>query len=195
MSWKTAISCCFGHTPEASRPGLTARLELEDRFGYLWPVHKARPALINNLLRPCHRAGPPEFEPSISDQRGVTMRDYEIVYIFDSSLDRTVIDEKLERFNELATGQGGGSEVTAVEHWGKRQLAYPIRKHDNGYYVVVQFRAEATSLPEFERAIKLDEQVLRYLVVLSEGELPTPRSAAEEIKPRFHARHDDRDED
>jgi small subunit ribosomal protein S6 len=123
------------------------------------------------------------------------MRDYEIVYIFDSSLDRTVIDQKLERFNQLATGQGGASEVTAVEHWGKRQLAYPIRKHDNGYYVVVQFRAEPTSLPEFERAIKLDEQVLRYLVVLSEGELPAPRSALEEVKPRFDPRDDDADED
>jgi small subunit ribosomal protein S6 len=118
------------------------------------------------------------------------MRDYEIVYIFDSVLDRSVIDQKLERFNQLATGNGGG-EVLAVEHWGKRQLAYPIRKHDNGYYVVVQFRTDPTNLPEFERAIKLDEQVLRHLVVLSEGELPTPLSAA---KPAGRFRGDDNDE-
>lgn len=104
------------------------------------------------------------------------MRDYEIVYIFDSTLDRTVIDQKLERFNQLATSEAGG-EVSAVEHWGKRQLAYPIRKHDNGYYVVTQLRTVPASLPEFERAIKLDEDVLRYLVVLSEGELPVPRSS------------------
>jgi small subunit ribosomal protein S6 len=117
------------------------------------------------------------------------MRDYEIVYIFDSSLDRSVVDEKLERFNELATGNGGG-EVMAVEHWGKRQLAYPIEKHDNGYYVVVQFRTNAEALPEFERAIKLDEQVLRYLVVLSEGELPVPQSAVSEGK-RFRPDDDD----
>ena len=104
------------------------------------------------------------------------MRDYEIVYIFDSTLDRSVIDQKLERFNSLVTGNGGG-EVVAVEHWGKRQLAYPIRKHDNGYYVVVQFRTGPDSLPEFERAIKLDEEVLRHLVVLSEGELPSPSSS------------------
>ncbi|MGD8698733.1 MAG: 30S ribosomal protein S6 [Gemmatimonadales bacterium] len=104
------------------------------------------------------------------------MRDYEIVYIFDSALDRTVIDQKLERFNQLATSDAGG-EVTAVEHWGKRQLSYPIRKHDNGYYVVTQLRTVPASLPEFERAVKLDEDVLRYLVVLSEGELPVPRSS------------------
>ena len=43
------------------------------------------------------------------------MRDYEIVYIFDSTLDRSAVDQKLERFNQLVTGNGGG-EVTAVEH-------------------------------------------------------------------------------
>jgi small subunit ribosomal protein S6 len=106
------------------------------------------------------------------------MRDYEIVYIFDSALDRSAIDQKLERFNQLVAGDGKG-EIVALEHWGKRQLAYPIRKHDNGYYVVVQFRTSPENLPEFERAIKLDEAVLRHLVVLSEGELPMPRSAAE----------------
>jgi small subunit ribosomal protein S6 len=105
------------------------------------------------------------------------MRDYEIVYIFESTLEQSAIEDKLERFNQLATGNGGG-EIVAVEHWGKRQLAYPIKKHDNGYYVVVQFRTDPNSLPEFERAIKLDEQVLRHLVVLSEGELPAPRSTA-----------------
>lgn len=119
------------------------------------------------------------------------MRDYEIVYIFDTVLDRSNIDQKLERFNQLATGNGGG-EILAVEHWGKRQLAYPIKKHDNGYYVVVQFRTDPTNLPEFERAIKLDEQVLRHLLVLSEGELPTPRSAA---APRERFRGDDEDEE
>ena len=109
------------------------------------------------------------------------MRDYEIVYIFDSALDRSAIDQKLERFDELAIGSDGG-EIVAVEHWGKRQLAYPIKKHDNGYYVVVQLRTVPTNLPEFERAIKLDEQVLRHLVVLSEGELPLPRSAEAEAE-------------
>ena len=120
------------------------------------------------------------------------MRDYEVVYIFDSALDRSIIDQKLERFNELATGNGGG-EIVAVEHWGKRQLSYPIRKSDNGYYVVVQFRAEAGNLSEFERAIKLDEDVLRHLVVLSEGELPTPPSASG--ADRFRSEEDDEEAD
>ncbi len=118
------------------------------------------------------------------------MRDYEVVYIFDSALDRSIIDQKLEHFNGFIAGNGNG-EIVAVEHWGKRQLAYPIRKHDNGYYVVVQFRTEPPSLPEYERAIKLDEQVLRHLVVLSEGELPIPRSATDEAAARYSRDDDD----
>ncbi len=115
------------------------------------------------------------------------MRDYEIVYIFDSSLDSSIIDQKLERFNDLVADKKEGGEIVAVEQWGKRHLAYPIRKQDNGYYVVVQFHTDPERLPEFERAIKLDEQVLRHLVVLSEGEMPTPNSSisiAVSDKPR-----------
>jgi small subunit ribosomal protein S6 len=122
------------------------------------------------------------------------MRDYEVVYIFDSVLDRSTIDHKLDSFNKLVAGNGNG-EIVAVEHWGKRQLAYPINKHENGYYVVVQFRTDPDSLPEFERAIKLDEEVLRHLVVLSEGELPIPRSAREEEDRKRYDDDDDDDDD
>lgn len=97
-------------------------------------------------------------------------RRYEVVYIFDSSLDEAAVNEHLARFNALL---GPGVEPT-INHWGKRTLAYPIRKRETGYYVVAQFEAEPTVLPEFERAIKLDESVIRHLVVQLEGEMPRP---------------------
>lgn len=122
------------------------------------------------------------------------MRDYEVVYIFDSTLDQSVIDQKLERFNQLVSGNGSG-EITAVEHWGKRQLAYPIRNQENGYYVVVQFRTDPEHLTEFERIVRLDEGVLRHLVVLSEGELPTPPSAGGRPAERDDDEDEDEDED
>ena len=102
------------------------------------------------------------------------MHEYEIVYIFRSSLASEEIDGKLESFHARLTEQTG--QISAVEHWGKRQLAYPIDKERNGHYVVAQFEVEPTSLPEFERLLKLDEDLLRYLIVLSEGELPLPPS-------------------
>jgi small subunit ribosomal protein S6 len=101
------------------------------------------------------------------------MRDYEVVYIFKSSLTTEEIEARLEGYHARILTVDG-SEITAVEHWGKRQLAYPIDRIDNGYYVVTQFTASPSVLPDFERVLKLDEDLLRHLVVLSEGELPSP---------------------
>jgi small subunit ribosomal protein S6 len=102
-------------------------------------------------------------------------RQYEVVYIFDSALEETAINERLARFHALI--QTPNAEPPQVNHWGKRTLAYPIKKHETGYYVVAKFEAEATALPEFERAIKLDEGVLRFLVVVNEGAQPVPVTA------------------
>src|SRR5918994_3575176 len=102
-------------------------------------------------------------------------RQYEVVYIFDSALEETAINERLARFHTLI--QSSEAEAPQANHWGKRTLAYPIKKHETGYYVVAKFEADATALPEFERAIKLDEGVLRHLVVLND-EPPTPANYA-----------------
>ncbi|HEX6926820.1 MAG TPA: 30S ribosomal protein S6 [Longimicrobiaceae bacterium] len=100
------------------------------------------------------------------------MRDYEVVYIFDSALEESVINEKIERYHELIAGDGKG-EVEAVDHWGRRQLAYPIKDKENGYYVVTHFSTTADRLPEFERLLQLDDDLLRYLIVVNEGDLQT----------------------
>jgi small subunit ribosomal protein S6 len=102
-------------------------------------------------------------------------RQYEVVYIFDSALEETAINERLARFHSLI--QQPDVESPQVNHWGKRTLAYPIKKHETGYYVIAKFDAEAAALPEFERAIKLDEGVLRFLVVVNEGAQPVPVAA------------------
>lgn len=99
-------------------------------------------------------------------------RDYEVVYVFDSALEEPQINERLERFHALLTGPESPEPITAISHWGRRTLAYLIDGKDTGYYVVVQFRTEPTLLGELERAIKLDEGVMRYLIVLNEGLAP-----------------------
>ena len=120
------------------------------------------------------------------------MRLYEVVYIFDAVMDETAINEKLERYHALVTGADG--EVTAVDHWGARQLAYPVEKKKTGYYVVAQFNGDPEALPEFERALKLDESVLRYLVVLNEGE-PTTGMSILAPRPIFDGPPKDDDDD
>lgn len=122
------------------------------------------------------------------------MREYEIVYIFDSMVPEEGVQEKLERYHQVLTGEGRG-EITAVDDWGKRQLAYPIAKRTSGHYVVAQFNAVADALPEFERILKLDDDLLRYLIVLSEGEPTAPMSIATREPGEGDEEEDEEDED
>ena len=93
-------------------------------------------------------------------------RNYEAVYIFDSTLEDAAINEKISRFHGLL----GAAEEPEVNHWGRRQLAYSIGTKENGYYVVSRFSAEPTVLPEYERALRLDDGIMRYLITLFERE-------------------------
>ena len=97
---------------------------------------------------------------------------YEVVYIFNTAVAEEQINEKLERYHALIAGAEGG-EITAVDHWGRRQLAYEVEDQTSGYYVVVQFSTDGERLPEFERILKLDEELLRYMIVINEGDLTT----------------------
>ncbi len=120
------------------------------------------------------------------------MRLYEIVYIFDASLEETAVTERIEGYHELLTG-ADGAEVTAVANWGTRQLAYPVDKQKTGYYVVAQVRTDPEALPEFERRLGLDDDVMRYLVVVNEGE---PTSAMSLYKPgRPQTEDEEKEED
>jgi len=98
---------------------------------------------------------------------------YEIVYIFDSALDEAQVNAILDRHHELLKTSGNSDPIESVNHWGTRTLAYSIKNRETGYYVVTNMRTEPSALPEFERSIKLDESIIRYLLVLNEGEVPT----------------------
>lgn len=103
------------------------------------------------------------------------VRPYEVVYIFDSALEDETIAQKLEQYHTLV-----GAVDATLNHWGRRTLAYPIQRRTTGYYVVANFGADTGRLPEFERALKLDESLLRFLVVLND----TPATPAQAIPPK-----------
>ncbi len=121
--------------------------------------------------------------------RRASTRRYEAVYIFDSTLEDAAIQEKLDR----AHGLLAAADPIEIEHWGRRALAYKIGRHENGYYAIAHFTIEPKVLPEFERALKLDEGVVRYLITLYEHELGAPKLSDEEMAAR--RRHDDDDDD
>ena len=117
-------------------------------------------------------------------------RRYEAVYIFDSTLEDAAINDRISRFHGLLAPTG----ETKTDHWGRRQLAYPIGTRETGYYVISQFEAEANSLPEYERALKLDDGVVRYLITLHEHEVGAPPMSEEDLA-RARGRDDDDDDE
>jgi len=118
-------------------------------------------------------------------------REYEAVYIFDSALEDAAITDRLGRLHGLLKL----SEEPKLDIWGRRQLAYKIGRHETGYYVVARFAADPTALPEFERALKLDDSVVRYLITLYEHELGVPAARAAAIAARARDEDDDEDEE
>jgi small subunit ribosomal protein S6 len=117
-------------------------------------------------------------------------RRYEAVYIFDSTLEDAAINEKIARFHALLQS----TDEISIDHWGRRQLAYKIGPRDTGYYAIARFQASPTTLPEYERAMKLDDGVVRYLITLFEHEVGAPPMTEEEMA-RAARQDDDDDED
>lgn len=118
-------------------------------------------------------------------------RIYEAVYIFDSTLEDAAIQDKLARHHALLQATG---EIK-VDHWGRRQLAYKIGRRETGYYVLARFTCDPKMLPEFERALKLDDGVIRYLITLHEHELGAPPISEEELAAARRREEEDDDED
>ena len=118
-------------------------------------------------------------------------RQYEAVYVFDSTLEDAAITDKLGRFHTLL----GNPADLQLNHWGRRQLAYPIGPRENGYYVVAKFHTDPKTLPEYERALKLDDGIVRYLVTLHEHEVGAPPMSEEEMLAARRREEDDEDED
>ena len=118
-------------------------------------------------------------------------RQYEAVYIFDAGLEDAAINERLERYHSLL-GKPGDLKV---DHWGRRQLAYPIGRKEQGYYVVARYGADSKSLPEYERALKLDDGIIRYLLTLHERELGAPDLTEEQLAAATGVRRDADDDD
>ncbi|MGQ0844116.1 MAG: 30S ribosomal protein S6 [Sporichthyaceae bacterium] len=91
------------------------------------------------------------------------MRRYELMVILDPDLDERTIAPSLEQF--LTVVRTGGGTVDKVDVWGKRRLAYEIRKKPDGFYAVIDLNAEPATMAELDRQLNLNEAVLRTKVM------------------------------
>lgn len=91
------------------------------------------------------------------------MNSYEIALIVRPEVEEDAQKELIERLSQILSAEGG--QVENVEFWGRRRLAYPINKVNEGYYYFIQGRFSTAVLPEIERTIKLSETILRHMVI------------------------------
>ena len=94
------------------------------------------------------------------------MQKYECVFILRADLPEAEMARRVDRVAELVGEHGG--EITLQDHWGLRKLAYEIEKQHKGDYMLLRFNAEGTVVTEIDRYLRLDDQVLRHLVVIDE---------------------------
>jgi small subunit ribosomal protein S6 len=95
------------------------------------------------------------------------MREYELYLVIDADAEEPDVSGTLERISQLIVAGAGetNGELIKTESRGKRRLAYPIRNKTESQDVILTFRTPTQALPEVERVLKLDELVLRYLLV------------------------------
>ncbi len=99
------------------------------------------------------------------------MRTYELMYVVDPRVaDEDVVTMTQEYKNMIVAG---GSQITGEENWGRRKLAYPIDKLNEGKYVLFYISSEGgkTALPEVEHRMRQNDKILRYLTVRTDEDL------------------------
>jgi len=111
------------------------------------------------------------------------MRAYECIYILNPALDEQAIKEKAVKYGEIVTSRKG--QVTSVDQWGKRRLAYPINKIFEGHFTFMRFTGDTEILKELGRVFGFDDQVVRHLIVVEERPktLRRPKPPAPAPKP------------
>ena len=95
------------------------------------------------------------------------MNKYESVLIARQDLGTSQVNALVNDFSKVIADQGG--EVVRIDNWGLKNLAYRIKKNRKGYYVLLNFAAPATAIAEYERLLRVNEDIIRYMTVKVEN--------------------------
>ena len=101
---------------------------------------------------------------------------YETMYILRPDIAEDEVTNHIDKYNKLLEESGG--KILDSQMRGKRRLAYQIAKHREGIYVQLSHQGDGQHIFKIEKAMRLSEDVIRYLTVKQEGPLPTPKSSS-----------------
>src|ERR1700685_3440586 len=116
------------------------------------------------------------------------MNQYEIAIIYDPSLE-VGLDKATDRIEKIF--KDNGSKINNVDNWGKRKLAYPIKKQEHGIYVFYTIEIPPQSVAKIESTLNITEEVIRFLIVRPDlKKIAKATAAHEERKAKAAARGD-----
>jgi small subunit ribosomal protein S6 len=115
----------------------------------------------------------PKAVLSIRNAKFMTI--YETIYILRPDLGEELVDQAIAKYQGLLKDQG--AENVEVQHRGRRRLAYEIRKFREGIYVQMNYEAPGTAVAVMERAMRISDDVIRYLTVKPEEIAPSEEEA------------------
>ena len=104
---------------------------------------------------------------------------YETMYILRPDIAEEEVTKHIEKYNKTLENNGG--KVLDSQMRGKRRLAYQIAKHREGIYVQLSHQGDGQHIAKIEKAMRLSEDVIRYLTIKQEGPLPTPKASNKNV--------------
>jgi small subunit ribosomal protein S6 len=132
-------------------------------------------------------AGASEPEGHLSTGRYQSVKKYECAVVVAPTVGSDVLESCTKKYTDVITSRGGS--LTGIDDWGKRSLAYEIEDHREGYYHFYRFVGSRDIVDELDRQLKIDENVIRHMIVRDErrgkapaartGETPEPPTAKE----------------
>jgi len=91
-------------------------------------------------------------------------RNYETTFILSPVLDEPATEQQIEKIEAAVKNEGG--TVKEWDKWGKRRMAFPIKRQSEGYYAFLRFEAEPDSIERLTESFKLDENILRHMHIV-----------------------------
>ena len=100
---------------------------------------------------------------AICPKGGVNMQNnYETIIIINSNLEEAQIKDTVTKVTDLISANG---KLESTEEWGKKRLAYPIAKQNEGYYVLINFSSNPDFIEELERVYNITDEVIKHIIV------------------------------
>lgn len=91
------------------------------------------------------------------------MRDYEVMYIINPELDEEQTTAVLDKFKGIVENNGG--EIVKLDKWGKRRLAYEIKRKREGFYVLMNIKGTPEIVHELDRVFKITDEIMKHMIL------------------------------